>query len=965
MGKTNYVISQTPQVWLDHIVSEMGGVLNLRWNYVADLFPSGMIESMFSAYTNLLHKLANEDDIWLNNSWELIQKIQPSISSVLLKEPENDHPQTLLQELFEQQVALNPQNIAIVNSYKTFTYQQLSQRVNKVAHRLRQEEVQPNQIVAVVMEKGWEQIIAVLGILAAGGAYLPIESQIATERREYILNEAEVEIILSQSAVNLENQNNRQVFNIDEIDSWDSPITSLTSVQKPSDLAYIIYTSGSTGQPKGVMIDHQGAVNTILDINDRFKISSSDKIFALSSLSFDLSVYDIFGTLAAGATIVIPEANKIKDPSSWVSLINQEKVTVWNSVPILMKLLTEYVAPNPILKLESLRLALLSGDWIPLNLPTEIKQIAPSAEVIGLGGATEASIWSILYPIEQVNPDWKTIPYGKAMKNQQVYVLNEDLIPCPPWVSGSIYIGGIGLSLGYWKQEQKTANSFITHPITKQRLYRTGDRGRYLPDGNIEFLGREDFQVKIQGNRIELAEIELNLKAYDLVKLAVVNAIGEKDAEKQLVAYVSLDESFELPSSTKLKAELINHLKQKLPAYMIPHHVIILKEFPLNANGKIDRKALPQPEEEQSSRLPSLSTSDSQNTVAEKISEIVAQIFKLEKIELDMDWLSMGATSVDMIRIANALDQEFDYRPDFDQLYGQPYAIAIADIIIQELGLNKPVEIIASQTAKQYQIIKDPQKRNEFKGAQRGIRQDLSSTVNLNKVDAQKLISQYQQRNSIREFSNKIISEREFSQFISCLSQIELDNQPRYLYASAGGLYPVQIYIHIKPQRIEGIEGGIYYYHPQKHHLAKVSDVGELDETIHERLINRPIYKSSAFSIFLIAQMRAIEPMYGELARDFCLLEAGYMAQLMMSKSKEYQLGLCPIGTLKFAQIKDLFQLDEGHLLLHSLQGGKLKDHSDDNMIINEVYDFDSVNEPDMSLPIPISSGDNREEIEI
>ncbi|HAA27488.1 MAG TPA: non-ribosomal peptide synthetase, partial [Cyanobacteria bacterium UBA8553] len=237
-------------------------------------------------------------------------------------------------------------------------------------------------------------------------------------------------------------------------------------VQQADDLAYVIYTSGSTGKPKGVAIAHRAAVNTILDINQRFDVKSQDRVFALSSLSFDLSVYDIFGTLAAGGTIVIPDALATKDPSHWLELIVQHQVTIWNSVPALMQMLVDYAAGRRQSWTRSLRLVLLSGDWLPVSLPDQIRALSDNVQLVSLGGATEASIWSILYPIEQVDPSWKSIPYGRPMANQRFYVLNHAHQLCPVWVPGQLYIGGMGLANGYWRDEQKTNASFMIHPHT-------------------------------------------------------------------------------------------------------------------------------------------------------------------------------------------------------------------------------------------------------------------------------------------------------------------------------------------------------------------------------------------------------------------------------------------------------------------------------------------------------------------
>ena len=298
-------------------------------------------------------------------------------------------------------------------------------------------------------------------------------------------------------------------------------------VQAQTDLAYVIYTSGSTGTPKGVMISHRAAVNTIVDINSRFHIGPEDRAIALANLGFDLSVWDIFGTLAAGGTIVFPDAAQIKEPGHWLDLVQSERVTVWNTVPAMMKMLVEYKGVLQGTEKGTLRLALLSGDWLPLDLPDQIRAHY-DAEVVSLGGATEASIWSILYPIGSVDPKWESIPYGYPMLNQRFYVLNDELRPCPDYVSGNLYIGGVGLSDGYWHDPENTEKSFIVHPVTGERLYRTGDMGYFHPEGYIVLLGREDNQLKINGFRVELGEIEHAMLQHPDIREAVVQPLGDK-----------------------------------------------------------------------------------------------------------------------------------------------------------------------------------------------------------------------------------------------------------------------------------------------------------------------------------------------------------------------------------------------------------------------------------------------------
>jgi natural product biosynthesis luciferase-like monooxygenase protein/amino acid adenylation domain-containing protein len=505
LGKEVFVITQTPQVWLDHQVVERSGNLHLTWDAVEELFPTSMLDDMFDAYYGLLSSLTEKEEYWQSPYRNLLPNYQEeqgkSVNSTF------SPPSTaLLHELFIDQAVAQPNAVAVVAPSVRLTYGRLEAEAAALAHALHTEAVKPNQLVAVVMEKGWEQVVAVLATLMAGGAYLPIDASLPQERIQDLLDMGHVGIVITQPQyqTSLTWPAAVKVLVVEMHAIQPSIPRPCSASQTIDDLAYVIFTSGSTGKPKGVMIDHRGAVNTVLDINDRYKVGSTDKVLALSSLSFDLSVYDIFGLLAAGGTIVFPSADLIKDPRHWTELIYQENISLWNTVPMFLHMLVDHAENTNVPIPQSLRLALLSCDYIPVNLPPRAQNLFRSMQLISLGGATEASIWSIYYPIAAIDPNWKSIPYGKPLKNQTMHVLKSDLTCTPIWVAGDIYIGGIGLAKGYWRDAEKTANSFITNPHTGERLYKTGDLGRYLPDGNIEFLGREDYKVKIQGYRVEL-----------------------------------------------------------------------------------------------------------------------------------------------------------------------------------------------------------------------------------------------------------------------------------------------------------------------------------------------------------------------------------------------------------------------------------------------------------------------------
>ncbi|MFF5705188.1 amino acid adenylation domain-containing protein [Streptomyces sp. NPDC012794] len=557
-----------------------------------------------------------------------------------------------LHGLFLAQVARNPDRIAVAHGDGEIDYAGLALRATVLAAGLRARGLEPGEPVAIAMEKSWRQVVAVLAVLQAGGVFVPVDPSVPADRLRHILGHATARFALTRPGLEHAGQGlawpeDVQVLTVDDVapEPGDLSATEAAVTRQPDDLAYVIYTSGSTGQPKGVMISHRGAVNTVLDINDRFGIGPQDRVLAISSLSFDLAVYDIFGALAAGATVVMPEHTPVPDPDHWARVVRDRHVTVWNSVPALMELVTAAAAPGD---LASLRLVMLSGDWIRVGLPADLAETCPKARVISLGGATEASIWSILHPIEQVDTSRPSIPYGRPMANQRFHVLDAAMERCPIGVAGSLWIAGTGVALGYWRDEERTAHSFVVHPRTGERLYRTGDRGRLLPDGDIEFLGRDDFQVKVQGFRVELGEIEAVLRRFPGVEDAV--AVADKDATgaARLVAFVRTDGEPDLGALRTFAAG-------RLPAYMLPADLVRLQSWPLTANGKVDRMALPVPR-------PAGRTEDSpepEGALQLLLTELWAEILETDAVGVRDDFFQLGGHSLRATRLVTAFNSLF------------------------------------------------------------------------------------------------------------------------------------------------------------------------------------------------------------------------------------------------------------------------------------------------------------------
>lgn len=537
-ARLGYGITQTPQVWLDCQVAERAGTLYVNWDIREGVFPPGLIEDAFAAFSALLLALANDAAIWQD-----AQPLALPANTLQTREQSNDTAVTLpegrLHDGFHLQAQHQPDAIAIIDAQGPVSYGALLQQTRAIAQALLDSGCQPGDLVAIALDKTRCQIASVLGVLWVGAAYLPLDTEQPQTRRDAILRDAGVQHVLTDAA------------GLDG--AWPQCITAIATdalavgstsaaTMAPADfeatsLAYVIYTSGTTGKPKGVMMTHLAALNTVADINARFGIHSGDRILGLANLAFDLSVYDIFGTLAAGGTLVLPHPERRRDPSHWAACMIANEVTVWNSVPAQMQMLATFLESDPRVCVSTLRVALLSGDWIPVGLPAVMRAHIPGLRIISLGGATEAGIWSIWHDIGTVPANARSIPYGRPLANQTFHVLDTMMRPCPDQVPGELYIGGTGLALGYLNDPGRTEERFIDHPATGERLYRTGDLGKYRPDGVIEFLGREDNQVKIRGHRIELGEIESVLQSHPDIGMAVALACGESAQERHLAAF--------------------------------------------------------------------------------------------------------------------------------------------------------------------------------------------------------------------------------------------------------------------------------------------------------------------------------------------------------------------------------------------------------------------------------------------
>jgi amino acid adenylation domain-containing protein/non-ribosomal peptide synthase protein (TIGR01720 family) len=630
LGKVKWAIGQTPQVYIDFQVLVENGTLKIQMDWVNELFEETMMQEAFGMFIKMLKDISEngqENELTLSDEEESLRLEYNDTDEIIL-------PATL-SGLFREQVERTPHNIAVKCNGRTMTYEELAKRSEQVANYLLENNMENNEAVAVLAERNEYTIVNIMGILKAGGTYVPIDPAYPKERVAYIKENSGYKRMLTANFYS-------------EQGLSDYPASKVKAQPEPEATAYIIYTSGSTGKPKGVAISHESAANTIIDINQKFKVSSEDKIIGLSSMCFDLSVYDIFGALASGAQLVMVQ--DIHNTSEMVSTVHKEEITIWNSVPQLLQMYLNEASfqKKKVDCKQTLRLVMLSGDWIPIALPEQIKQEFNEAEVISLGGATEASIWSIYFPIEKIEPNWKSVPYGMPLANQKIYVLDSRMRDCPVNVRGEIYIGGTGLAQCYVGNSKLTEQSFLLHP-KYGRVYKTGDYGIFHKEGYVEFIGRIDSQVKLRGYRIELGEIESIINEYHGIHEAVVTVQEKSKGAKSLVAYVVPIESIDVEN-------LKNFIGDRVAEYMIPSEIVFLDKLPLTANGKVDRKRLPAVERKHNRDKQIQPRTDTEK----KLAKIWKQVLGTDSVSLEDEFFEVGGDSLKAMNLVSRIRSELN-----------------------------------------------------------------------------------------------------------------------------------------------------------------------------------------------------------------------------------------------------------------------------------------------------------------
>jgi amino acid adenylation domain-containing protein len=576
-------------------------------------------------------------------------------------------------DLLEAQALASPEKTALICRENSLTYRELWQRARRLALHLRGHGVGPETVVAIMMDRSLDMMVAMLAVLKAGGAYLPLDPAFPADRVAFMLNDSDARVVLTQSSYkNRLVDSNAIVVALDEFDfDSRSPFSAAPAGDQPAhSLAYLIYTSGSTGTPKGVMVEHRNVVNFFAAM-DRVIGTEPGVWLAVTSISFDISVLELLWTLSRGFTVVLQASEDGLGATGDYSIaaqINRHRVTHFQCTPTLAKALTR--SPETLSAMRRLRKLFLGGEALPLSLANQLGA-SIDAEIFNMYGPTETTVWSTTH---KLNKAAASIPIGTPIANTRVYVVDDEGALAVIGAAGELYIGGDGVTRGYWRRPELTAEKFIANCFDSQpggKLYRTGDLVRLRDDGEIEFIGRTDQQVKIRGFRIELGEIETTLGAHPAVNEAVVVARRDHSDNAILAAYVVAR-----PGANVSAGALKDHARRTLPDYMIPSSISFIAAMPLTPNGKTDRKALPNPAPE---RALEPATSSSAGTDLERvIAELWEDALGLDTVELKVNLFDLGANSLSVAEVATTLRQKLKREIPLTDFFSHPTISALA-----------------------------------------------------------------------------------------------------------------------------------------------------------------------------------------------------------------------------------------------------------------------------------------------
>lgn len=666
--------THTSQVWIDAIVLKSGGRIQFSWDYVADLFEDHTVNAMIDTLVSETRRLALHDDAWDNTAIEPVSAFPVDLDSAA--GPVTEVEYRPLAEMLLDSFSAHGENVAVISCGREYTYNELLGRSYEIAAKLQEFGLRQGGRAVILMDKCFDQVASVIGTVLCGAAYVPLDTQNTSSRIAYCFEQTEAAAILTDRqmlATYPEIKDTCIVVDTGEMTPGEVP--GKNGFVRPEysldDLYGIIYTSGSTGMPKGVMLHQAGLINCMAFTRKLLHLTETDRMISLTNLCHDMSIYDIFGILAEGAAVVLPDKDKTKDPDNWLKIIRDHKVTLWNSVPAITEMMLTAADYSGDADITSLRVILMGGEKLKKSIPTRLRKLNPEIEIYNVGGPTEATIWSIYHKYQEEDQKRDRIPQGRGVDNVKYFVMNDDLQLCPCDVQGLMYTEGINVSRGYLKEEEKTKQVFITNPYTGNLMYNTGDLGKYLPNGEIDILGRNDDQIKINGKRIELGEIETCCMRVDKVSSAV--AVYSEEAG-MIALFYAAGEGFD-------EKALREELEKQLPEYMLPAVYTRVSEMPVTSNGKIDRKKLASQIDTEALMAEKATSDRPLNRIESALMEIYRENLNRSDITAGDNFFRAGGDSLKAIKLLHEITEKVDPNVQLTDIFRFPTVEKLAEHI--------------------------------------------------------------------------------------------------------------------------------------------------------------------------------------------------------------------------------------------------------------------------------------------
>jgi nonribosomal peptide synthetase protein BlmIII len=842
-------------------------------------------------------------------------------------------PDRTLDDLILSRAAGQPSRPAVISARACLSYGEFSGSIIALSQALSEQGAGPGSRVVLCTDLGWEQVAGALAIMRAGATCVPVPPGLAQTARWDTARRTKSAAVVTQW------------WQIGRI-GWPEEFPVLTvelqaagtgppprQAADPDPPAALLPLGASGGAHTA--ISHRTAVNSIADVNGRIRLAPDDRVLAMAPPDSVLALYQTFGVALAGAAMVFGQDIDQHNPQAWFDQIQQDSVSVWIATPPLLTLALDYLASSGRSLPPVLRAVVLAGERLDTDQVRELHEAAGTGLLVGYATAPAPQHpWVAWHEADAAGHETRTVPIGRPMANQRLYVLNEGLAPCPVWVTGRLYFGGAAV----WSHQagEGPGPDTVTHPRTGEPLLASSLFGRLLPDGVVEVTGDESSQVIVHGRALRLQDVEVALAGQEAVRQAVV--VPAADVAES-VAHVRLR-----AGSAVTAGELADILRRKVSPYLLPAAIVTADELPLTTGGLVDRAALrarsPAHGHAVAPATPQPVLGAGDEELIRRVAAIACRQFDVPSIEPNVNLMDIGASSYQLVRLAMVLEEELGLAVDVEEVLRFP-SVAV---IVSSLGdappgtgpavraapgpaeaaapaaPTAPAAPAAPAAASPPRVVTDLTARQAFKDRHLGIRHDLDGkpgTALSGPAD-----DRIAARRTTRSFDPMPVSLAEVSALLSATRMTMLDGEPKYWYPSAGGGYPVQIYVLAAPARVQDLPCGSYYYHPERNCLIPLHPDASLPASAHAEINRRP-FRESAFALYLIGRMDAITPLYGDLSWDFAVFEAGAISQLLGQVAAEHGLGLCPIGTMDTAPLAGLFGLAANDRFLHALLGGR------------------------------------------